>query len=132
MSRSVAEWIGLTPDTPVPDRVKDRVAERAGRCCKRCGLEVKGKLRAAFDHAIPLILGGENRESNLQFLCEPCHAAKTKLDVKLKAKVARVRKKHLGIKTSRAKIQSRGFAKAPPQRSASRPIAKWSPSTGGN
>ena len=55
-------------------------------------------LRAEFDHMIPLILGGEHRESNLTLLCHECHAAKTKLDVKLKAKVARVRQRNLGIK----------------------------------
>jgi 5-methylcytosine-specific restriction protein A len=55
-------------------------------------------LSGEFDHVIPLIVGGENRESNLQFLCVPCHKAKTRLDVKLKAKVARVRKRHLGLK----------------------------------
>ncbi len=132
MSRSVNEWIGRTPDTPVPDRVKDRVSAKYKNHCPKCSRE----LRAGHwecDHIIPLVMGGENRERNLQPLCDvPCHKNKTALDVKLKAKVARVRQKHLGIKTSRAKIQSRGFAKAEPQRTATRPIAKWSPSTGGN
>jgi len=97
--RSVAEWIGRTDDTPIPPRVKDRIARKAEDCCQKCGQPIVGKVRAAFDHIIPLILGGENRETNLQLLCEaPCHKAKTQLDVKLKAKVARVRARHLGIK----------------------------------
>ena len=53
---------------------------------------------AEFDHVVPLILGGCHAEDNLQLLCSECHASKTKLDVKLKAKVARIRKKNLGIK----------------------------------
>ena len=98
MTRTVNEWIGKTDDTPIPERVKDRIADKAGRRCLLCGQEVTGKLRAEFDHAIPIILGGENRESNIRLLCHLCHKPKTKLDVKLKAKVARVRKRHLGIR----------------------------------
>lgn len=125
MSRSVPEWIGRDDDQRIPDYVKDRVANKAELYCQHCKRQVGGKLRAEFDHETPLILGGKNRESNIQLLCHECHRAKTKLDVKLKAKVARCRKKHIGITPKRAKIQSRGFAKAPPQRKASAPIEKW-------
>lgn len=97
MARAVAEWIGRTPDSAIPDRVKDRVSQRVNDNCQRCVRRIGGKLQARFDHVIPLILGGENRETNLQLLCDECHAAKTRLDVKLKAKVARVRKRRLGI-----------------------------------
>lgn len=96
--RSVPEWIGKNDDAAIPDRVKDRVAERAERCCQKCGLETIGKVRGEADHIVPLILGGANRETNLQWLCQSCHRAKTDLDVKLKAKVSRVRKRHLGIR----------------------------------
>lgn len=99
--RTVAEWRGKTDDTPIPDRVKDRVAHKADDCCPKCQRAIKGKLRAEFDHVIPLILGGENRESNLQLLCNECHSSKTKLDVRLKAKVARVRRARLGIRKPR-------------------------------
>jgi 5-methylcytosine-specific restriction endonuclease McrA len=101
MSRTVTEWIGRNDNAPIPDRVKERVAYKSGDCCKKCDRKIEGKLRAEFDHAIPLILGGKHAESNLQLLCHECHSAKTKLDVKLKAKVARVRKRHLGIKKPR-------------------------------
>lgn len=96
--RSVPEWIGKTDDAPIPSSVKDRIARKADDHCQKCQRPIMGKLRAEFDHIIPLIIGGEHRESNLQLLCDPCHAAKTKLDVRLKAKVVRVRKRHLGIK----------------------------------
>jgi 5-methylcytosine-specific restriction protein A len=102
MSRDVAEWIGRTDNTPAPPRVKARVYLDAEGRCQHCTRFVDGSaLLGQYDHIIPLILGGENRESNLQLLCVPCHKAKTKLDVKLKAKVARVQKRHLGIKKPR-------------------------------
>jgi 5-methylcytosine-specific restriction enzyme A len=94
MSRSTPEWIGANDDTAIPARVKLRIHTKAEGKCATCG---NAPLFVQFDHTIPLILGGENRESNLRILCVPCHKAKTKLDVKLKAKVARVRRRHLGI-----------------------------------
>ncbi len=98
MSRSVTEWIGKSDDVAIPLRVKERVARAADDLCVKCDRKVGGRLRPEFDHAVPLILGGKNCESNIQLLCHECHGAKTKLDVKLKAKVARVRTKlALGI-----------------------------------
>ena len=98
MSRSTPEWIGKTDDAPIPDRVKDRIARKADDCCQQCRRGIMGKLRAEYDHIVPLILGGAHREANIQLLCCECHAAKSRLDVRLKAKVARVRKRHLGIR----------------------------------
>lgn len=96
--RFVAEWVGTHDDQAIPARVKDRIARKADDKCQCCGRPVGGKLRPEFDHVTPLILGGKHAESNLQLLCHECHGAKTKLDVRLKAKVARVRKRHLGIR----------------------------------
>lgn len=96
--RSVPDWIAQHDDAAIPPRVKDRIARRADDCCQHCKRKVGAGLRAEFDHVIPLILGGQHRESNIALLCHECHAAKTKLDVKIKAKVARVRKRRLGIK----------------------------------
>src|SRR3954467_5173073 len=98
MTRSVEGWSGKTDDSAIPARVQDRVSQRSNDCCVKCCRPVTGKLRAEIDHVIPLIIGGKHQEDNLQLLCHECHSAKTKLDVKLKAKVARVRKRHLGIK----------------------------------
>lgn len=104
MSRSTDEWIGKHDDSPIPPRVKERVARSSGDLCVKCDRKVGEKLRPEFDHVTPLILGGQNRESNIQLLCHECHGAKTKLDVKLKAKVARVRTKlSLGIKTPKGR-----------------------------
>ena len=104
MSRSTDEWRGKTDDTAIPPRVKERIARAACDHCVKCDRKVGEKLRPEFDHVTPLILGGQNRESNIQLLCHECHGAKTKLDVKLKAKVARVRTKlSLGIKTAKGR-----------------------------
>lgn len=98
--RSVEEWIGATPDTAIPRRVRIRVWERAeGRCQAGCGR----KLRPAvdgwdLDHRVALVNGGEHRERNLQVACSWCHRAKTAEDVAEKAVVARKKRKHLGLK----------------------------------
>jgi 5-methylcytosine-specific restriction endonuclease McrA len=97
--RKVPEWKGRTDDTPAPARVKARLYLDAEGRCKHCTRFIDGSaLVGEYDHIIPLILGGENKESNLQLLCSECHATKSLLDVKLKAKVARVRKRHLGLR----------------------------------
>lgn len=107
--RSIPEWIAKRDDDAIPPRIKDRVADRAKGCCQKCGRRIVGKLRAEFDHVIPLIIGGEHRETNLQLLCNECHTGKTALDVKLKAKVARVRQKHMGLKKPRTIRRWRKF-----------------------
>ncbi len=106
MARLVPEWTGATDDTPPPPRVKARIVERQGGVCSGPGCErtFGPALRPEFDHIVPLVLGGANRESNLQALCEFCHAAKTNVDVAIKSKVARVKKKHLGLETKRSRF----------------------------
>lgn len=123
--RTPAEWIGKNDNQDIPPRVRDRVAQKSCGCCVQCTRKIGPALPGQTDHVIPLILGGQHRESNLQLLCVECHAAKTKLDVKLKAKVARIRKANLGIRKP-SLLKSAGFRKAPPQRSASRPLVRHS------
>jgi len=80
-----------------------------------------------FDHDIPDGLGGEPILENCRVLCIACHKAKTTTkDVPTIAKAKRISDRHNGIKTKRKKIQSRGFQKAAPQRTASRPIIRSS------
>jgi|SRR6185369_4335841 len=110
MSREVSEWKAKRDDDAIPPRVKDRVFQKADGTCKKCDRRIVGKLRAEFDHEIPLIIGGEHRETNIQLLCHECHSAKTALDVKLKAKVARVRQRHMGLKKPRSIRSWRKFS----------------------
>lgn len=109
MSRQVPEWIGKTDDTPIPARVKVRIFEAANGHCQTCTLLIAGKLLPAYDHVISLINGGGNRESNLQLLCTPCHALKTKKDVAEKSQIYHKRVKALGIKRKRKTIGGRRF-----------------------
>lgn len=103
MPRTVKEWIGATPDSRIPPRVRVRVFEKFGGVCQLS----KRKIRAGdpwdCDHIIALINGGEHRESNLQPALAAPHREKTADDVGEKSKVANMRKKHLGIKTSNSR-----------------------------
>ncbi len=84
--RTVAEWIGATPDTSIPDRVKDRILQRQDDRCVDCKRPFGYKLKAEFDHDPALINGGENRESKIFARCEPCHDLKFPADVAEKSK----------------------------------------------
>jgi 5-methylcytosine-specific restriction endonuclease McrA len=94
--RSVLEWIGKTPDTPVPDRVVLRILLRQERRCALTGVPlVKGEWTC--DHIIPLADGGENRESNLHLIAKAPDKLKTSEEAKSRAKVRRIIKKSAGI-----------------------------------
>lgn len=99
-ARKTEEWIGKTPDTPLPLRVKLRIlARQDSRCVGECGRrKFDLKLKPAFDHRPALINGGQNRESMIHALCKECHAPRTKADVAEKSYVAEVKAKHLGLK----------------------------------
>jgi Restriction endonuclease len=111
MARTVKEWIGKTPDTKIPPRVRQRIYDRAQGQCHICKLPIKAGESWQADHVIALINGGENRESNLAPAHAHCHLAKTKQDVAVKKKIARVRGRHTGAKQPKGTIKSRGFAK---------------------
>ena len=72
------------------------------------------------DQIVPLIAGGESRESNLCTLLAAHHKTKTAADV-----AERKRLNHLGLKRRKPPIRSRGLDKTEPQRRASRPLEKW-------
>ena len=99
MSRSTPEWIGKTDDTPVPARVRLRLWDKAGGRCQSCNRKIMAGEAWEVDHVKAVINGGENRESNFQVLCSNCHKPKTRADVAEKARTARKRKAHLGIKS---------------------------------
>jgi 5-methylcytosine-specific restriction enzyme A len=115
MTRPVPEWIGKTDTTPAPPRVKARIVQaQGGLCACGCGVKLGAAGEAIeFDHEVALVNGGENREGNLRALRRPCHGTKTKADVAEKAKVARVRAKHLGIAPKKRKMPYRKFDGTP-------------------
>lgn len=103
MPRSVPEWIGATPNTAIPPRVKVRVFERAGGKCQECGVKIRQGMVWECDHVVALVNGGANAESNLECVCKPCHGLRTREDVAEKATLAKKRKKALGVSKSRSR-----------------------------
>ena len=95
--RDIQEWIGRTPNTPVPPRVQLRVLLRQSRLCAITGLP-KGKGQEfQCDHIKRMKDGGENRESNLQMILVDAHKVKSAIERKAGKKVTRIQKKTLGI-----------------------------------
>jgi len=103
MSRSVPERVGKHDDQKVPDRVRIRIFDRENGICHLTGAKID-PVRDAWDldHRVSLILGGEHRESNLFPALKEPHRKKTAAEVAVKSKIARTRKKHLGIKPDKA------------------------------
>lgn len=99
--RSVPEWIARTPDVAIPPRVRLRVFERHQGICHLTKRRIRAGDEWDCDHVIALCNGGEHRELNLAPALRAPHREKTAQDVKLKAKAARIRKRHLGIKKPR-------------------------------
>lgn len=113
MSRELPEWMGATHDTQIPPRVKVRLFERVHGRCNHCGIAIVGGVLPAYDHIVAIISGGENRESNLQLLCSPCHGLKTKIDVAEKSKLYHKKVKAIGIRRKRRTIPGRLFDGTP-------------------
>lgn len=96
--RSTPEWIGSSPDAAIPPRVRIRVFERHEGRCHLTGRKIMPGDAWDLDHIQALINGGEHREANLAPALRDAHRRKTAEDVKLKAKIARTRARHLGIR----------------------------------
>lgn len=112
MPRALPEWIGKTPDTKVPDRVRTRVFERENGICHISKRRIRAGEIWHLEHKIPLSENGEHRESNLfPALVEP-HKAKTRQEAKERKKVNAMKAAHiLPREPSKRPIQSRGFDK---------------------
>lgn len=104
MSRSVPKWVGATDDAMPPPRVRLRIFDRCGGRCHRSGREIGPGDAWQLDHIVAIVNGGANDEDNLAPILSDEHQEKTAEDVALKAKIARVRKAHLGIKSRKAII----------------------------
>lgn len=93
--------------------------------CEECGIElVSGNIE--YEHVTPDGLGGEPTLDNCKVLCRKS-CARTKTDTEdnpRMAKADRVLRKAFDLHPRRGRLQSRGFEKRPPQRTASRPIER--------
>lgn len=97
MMRTVPEWVGKTDNSMPPGKVKDRIRDRQGDKCALTGHQFKPGDKVEYDHIIPLWLGGENREGNLQAVLDTAHKRKTQAEATVRSKVNKIRKKHRGI-----------------------------------
>lgn len=61
---------------PIGEHTKRQVAYDQKYVCARCACLLPPNFEV--DHRIPVALGGSNGRSNLQALCRPCHAQKTR------------------------------------------------------
>lgn len=104
MPRSVEEWIGKTPDSKVPDRVRLRIFKSYEGRCYLSGREIQPGEKWEVEHKVALILGGEHRESNLAPALSEFHKPKTAAEMKVKAKTDAIAKKHLGIDKPKSKL----------------------------
>ena len=108
--RKVDEWIADHPDQAIPKAVRLRVFARYGGRCYLSGRVIRPGDRWEIEHVIALANGGQHRESNMAPALVDAHKEKTKADASIRAKINRVRAKHLGIypRTKRP-LRSRGF-----------------------
>ncbi|MCJ8518970.1 5-methylcytosine-specific restriction endonuclease McrA [Pseudorhizobium tarimense] len=109
MARSVEEWIGKTDDTKVPPRVRLRIFERENGICHLTGQKIQPGDEWDLEHKVALILGGQHRETNLFPALQEAHRRKTAMEMKVKSKIARVKKKHLGITKPKSSLSHTRF-----------------------
>jgi 5-methylcytosine-specific restriction enzyme A len=70
--------------------------------CQACGWRLDPGIRWEIDHIVPLALGGDDTDANLQVLCKACHGGKTaRQDKPRLAKALRQQLFHLGARKSR-------------------------------
>lgn len=98
MTRQVEEWVGATPDSPIPLRVKLRIFERHKGICYLSGRKIMPGDAFDYDHIVALCNGGENRESNIAPALRDKHKQKTAADVAEKSRARKVKAKHIGLK----------------------------------
>lgn len=125
MVRSVPMWVGRDDDQAPPQRVRDRVYDRFGGRCHKCTRLIGTGETWTCEHVIAITNGGANSEANLNLTCCNCLPAKNAEDAAIKRKNTQVRYAHRGIRPP-SRWQSQGFAKAPKQNSATRPIIRKS------
>lgn len=120
-------FVATTPRKGSSASKKLAMHERQGGICPLCQDPMDPGQKLIDEHMTALGLGGSNDDSNRALVHATCAYAKTFGDEGDIAKIAEAKRRkarNLGLVASKRPIQSRGFAKAPPQRNASRPLKK--------
>lgn len=124
----MTEDLGTTKRKPLTPTQRLALFERYKGICVLCSTKIHAGQPWIDEHLRALGLGGSNDASNRGIAHEACANAKTygpDGDLARIAKAKRQKMASLGIKPEgRRKLQGAGFAKAPPQRTASRPLTK--------
>jgi len=123
----VCESVGTTKRKTLTARQKVKLHEDQKGICPLCGRPMVPGEKLIDEHLTPLGLGGSNDLGNRALVHATCAYAKTFGDEGDIAKIAEAKRRKardLGLTAPKRPIQSRGFAKAPPQRAASRPLSK--------
>jgi 5-methylcytosine-specific restriction protein A len=97
-ARSVAEWIGKTPDAKIPARVRLRIFEVHGGICHISGRKIGPSDLWDVDHVTPLKDGGAHRESNMKPAIRAAHRVKTAHEAADRAISNRKKRKSLGMR----------------------------------
>lgn len=104
--------ISTTPRKSLTPTQRLRLFESHKGICALCGQEIRAGERWIDEHLRALGLGGTNDLDNRAPVHVACAAAKTaKEDIPRIAKAKRQKMAALGIKSTKAKIQSAGFHK---------------------
>jgi len=112
-ARAVPLWVGKTPDSDIPPRVRLRVFQREGGVCWISGRKIRPGEKWECDHRVALINGGSHSEDNLFPALVEAHKVKNAEDVAIKSKTYRMAAKHNGTwPKSKTPIRSRGFQSA--------------------
>lgn len=123
--------IGTTARKRMTETRALKAWERCKGVCVVCGQPIDGTRSDWYvEHIRALELGGEDVESNLGPAHWECKRGKDADDHSRAAKAKRSKRRGLGITQALKKsppIKSRGFAPAPPQQRARKPISKSLP-----
>jgi 5-methylcytosine-specific restriction protein A len=109
--RAVEEWIGKTPDSKIPDRVKLRIWRREEGRCYLTGKKIMPNDSFEYEHKKRIEDGGQHRESNIFLALKEPHKRKSAEERAAAKKADDIAKRHIGISQPKQKLKSRGFAR---------------------
>ena len=95
--RKISPWVGRTDDAKIPLQVQLRILMRQKGRCAITGHKFTPGDKKRLDHIVPLADGGLHGETNLQWIIDVEHKAKTRAEAEARARVRSVAAKHTGL-----------------------------------
>jgi 5-methylcytosine-specific restriction endonuclease McrA len=111
--RKIPAWVGTSDDAKIPLQVQMRILLRQGGRCAITGWKFTPGDAKRLDHIKPLADGGLHGETNLQWILDIEHKAKTKAEAEVRAWVRSVAAKHAGLERRRKSNWGRKEPKQP-------------------